>query len=199
MPNGKHRLFVPATGLRSRAARDARGENQCGFTYLGLLLAIAILGALLASAGVVWHTEVQRQREQELLFVGDQIRQAIGRYYSKGTGARQYPQTLADLLLDPRYPSIQRYLRKLYHDPITGSTDWGLVRDADGRILGVYSQSDEQPIKQANFSVADQAFEGKDKYSDWVFLYQPRPPRGRVAGPTTAPAGAPAAPAPEVH
>ncbi len=169
---------------------------QRGFTYIGLLIAVAIIGAALATAGTVWHTAQQRERERELLFVGDQIRQAIGHYYNASGGpAKQFPQSLDDLLRDPRQPGVVRYLRKLYYDPITGTTDWGLVKDAGDRIMGVFSLSEKQPIKQANFSTADEEFEGKEKYSEWTFAYRPKfasvkpvnKPQTRPAASTLAP------------
>lgn len=149
---------------------------QRGFTYLAVLIALALIGATLASTGTVWHTVVQREKEHELLFVGDQIRQAIGRYYNYTSpptvSVKQYPQTLEDLLRDPREASTLRHLRKLYVDPITGTTEWGLVKGRDGRIIGVHSLSSERPRKQTNFNGADQAFAEKEKYSDWRFIYQ---------------------------
>lgn len=170
MPNG--RTTTPGW---PRAAR------QRGFTYLALLIAVAIIGVTLAEAGVVWHTAQQREKERELLFVGDQFRLAIGHYYNAGIGAaRQFPQRLDDLLRDPRQPGVVRHLRKLYYDPLTGTTEWGLVKDPNDRIVGVYSTSEEQPIKQANFNAADRDFEGKEKYSQWAFVYKPKPGRPKA-------------------
>ena len=40
----------------------------------------------------------------------------------------------------------------------------------NGGIYAVYSLSEDTPIKQNNFRLVDQNFEGKTKYSDWVFL-----------------------------
>jgi type II secretory pathway pseudopilin PulG len=146
-----------------------------GFTYIGLLIMLVIIGVTLASAGVVWHTAVQRDKERELLFAGDQFRQAIGRYYIATDGpAKQYPLTLDDLLRDPRQPSTVRHLRKLYVDPITGSAEWGLLKGRDDRIVGVFSLSEQRPLKQGNFRGADQIFAEKEKYSDWQFIYQPK-------------------------
>ena len=142
-----------------------------GFTYIGILIAVAILGVMLASTGVVWHTTEQRARERELLYVGGQIREAIGRYVDAAAAVSQYPASLEDLLRDPRQPGVVRYLRKIYYDPITGTQDWGLIKDVNDRIIGVYSKSQQHPIKQRNFSQADQGFEGKDVYSDWTFIY----------------------------
>ena len=157
-----------------------------GFTYIGVLIAIAVLGVWLAVAGSVWHTAQQRDRERELLFAGDEIRNAIGRYYNAGHGAaREYPQNLEALLRDPRQPSVIRYLRKIYIDPMTDSTDWGLVKTAGDRIAGIYSKSDLTPIKQANFGMADGDFEGKKKYSEWLFVYQSRSTRTKEVNKTS--------------
>ncbi len=147
--------------------------NSRGFTYLGVLLMIAILGTTLASTGIVWHTAQQREREQELLFVGDQIRTAIGNYYMHQP-LKEFPVQLEDLLRDPRDVGVTRHLRKLYRDPITGSAEWGLLRDSHDRIVGVYSQSDQRPVKQTNFPKNDSSFENKEKYADWQFVYVPK-------------------------
>jgi type II secretory pathway pseudopilin PulG len=147
---------------------------QQGFTYLGLLFFIAILGATLALAGVVWHTAQQREKERELLFVGQQFRLAIGTYFNRSTGTvKQFPKTLEELLKDPRQLTSQRYLRRIYRDPITRQTEWGLVKSRDDRIIGVYSLSDDEPIKQGNFREVDKDLAGKAHYSDWRFVYSP--------------------------
>lgn len=165
---------------------------QQGFTYLGLLFFIAILGATLALAGVVWHTVQKREKERELLFVGQQFRQAIATYFNQSTGAvKQYPKTLEELLKDPRQLTSQRYLRRIYRDPITGKTEWGLVKSRDDRIIGVYSLSDDEPIKQGNFREADKDLGGKTRYSDWRFVYIPSEPTPQAiaapANPSLAP------------
>jgi type II secretory pathway pseudopilin PulG len=152
--------------------RTGSTPTQCrGFTYLGVLLLMAIIGASLASTGVVWHTVQQREREASLLYIGDQMRAAIGAYYRHA--GHQYPQQLSDLLRDPRDVGTTRYLRKIYFDPVTGTQEWGLVKTAQDRIIGVYSLSDQHPIKQANFSQQDRSFENQEKYSDWKFIYVP--------------------------
>lgn len=149
-----------------------RARRIGGFTYLSLLVIIAIMTATLGSAGEFWHIALKREKEQELLFVGDQFRRAIGSYYEHTPGqARRYPLTLEDLLIDPRYPSTKRYLRKIYADPVSGSTSWGLVKGRDGEIHGVYSLSAEEPIKQHNFGLVDKNFEGRERYMDWVFVH----------------------------
>lgn len=146
-------------------------RNARGFTYIGVLFIVAFMGLLLSAAGHAWHTQAMREREEELLFVGDQYRKAIARYHAAGGG--RYPRELADLLKDPRRLETQRYLRKLYPDPVTGKFEWGLVKSADGGIAGVYSLSEEKPFKTAGFRLEYAGFEGKEKYSDWQFAFVP--------------------------
>ena len=144
-------------------------HSMLGFSYIGVLVAVAIMGALLGATMEVWHTAMQREKERELLFIGNQFRQALGLYYHAGNS---YPAKLGDLVKDPRYPEPRRYLRKIYHDPMTGDAEWGVLLGAHGEIIGVHSLSDAHPIKTSGFAAADRDFDGAEKYSDWVFSYQ---------------------------
>lgn len=145
--------------------------RQTGFTYLGLMMAIAIMGLVQAALAQAWHAEARRQKEQELLFAGNQIRAALQLYYTHSPAkSPRYPLRLEDLLRDPRQPSTERYLRRIYPDPITGTPEWGLIRGADGEIHGVHSLSDLKPLKQGHFTKADKRFEGAQKYSEWLFV-----------------------------
>ena len=144
-----------------------------GFTYMNVLFLVAMMGGGLALTGDVWHTAAMREKEAELLFVGNQYRKAIERYYLSGP-QRQYPRALEDLVKDARQPYTVRHLRKLYPDPITGR-EWGIVKAPDGGIVGVHSISEAAPFKTAKFKLRDRTFDGAQKYSDWKFLFQPKP------------------------
>jgi type II secretory pathway pseudopilin PulG len=158
-------------------------ERSRGLVLLAFLLALALGGIALMAAADVWSLSRQRAREQELLFVGDQYRKAILRYYlgaPSGAG-RALPASLEDLLEDTRYPVPVHHLRRLYPDPITGSAEWGVVRVGE-RIAGIYSLSEKEPVKQAGFAPGYQQFSGKTSYREWVFA-PPIPRRGAVAAP----------------
>lgn len=146
------------------------GNSQQGFTLVGALILIAFMGAGLAAFGGIASHAAQREKEAELLFRGNQYRQAIEAYYRK---ERKYPRALAELLEDKRYPTPARHLRKLYPDPISGTTEWGLVEAPGGGIMGVYSKSEAQPIKTGGFTLADKTFADAQRYADWQFFYQP--------------------------
>jgi type II secretory pathway pseudopilin PulG len=149
-----------------------------GFTYIGVLLATAILTAGLGLAIEAWHTTLRRDREADLLHFGMQYQRAIMLYYEGSpTGQPRYPRELADLLRDDRYPSARRYLRKLYPDPVTGA-EWGIMKAPDGGIMGVYSTSTARPFRQRGSAASHQ---------DWKFVYQPAAshrPRASTAKPS---------------
>jgi len=146
--------------------------RQAGFTYLGLLMAIVVMGLFLSVAARVWSTTEQRERETQLLFIGHAYRSAIGSYVAH---MGHYPLALEDLLGTPDSAVPQRFLRQLYPDPITGNTDWSLIRSPGGDgIMGVASSSAAVPIKHANFDPSDSAFADATSYGGWQFVYVQR-------------------------
>jgi type II secretory pathway pseudopilin PulG len=154
------------------------GSRQQGFTLMGALILIALMGAGLAAFGQIASHVAQREKEAELLFRGHQYRLAIEAYYNK---ERKYPRALAELVEDKRYPTPARHLRKLYPDPVTGQAEWGLVEAPGGGIMGVYSKSEAQPIKSGGFMLADTTFADATRYADWQFFYQPDAAGRRIA------------------
>jgi type II secretory pathway pseudopilin PulG len=142
--------------------------RQRGFGYLMVLFAVSALGLLAASAGQVWHSTAQRAREGELLFAGQQFRQALDSYHALVVnGAQQYPARLEELLDDRRTQVTLRHLRRIYTDPMTGQADWVLVT-AGERIVGLHSRSRQSSFRRS-FEGADAAFNGSDRYEQWVF------------------------------
>lgn len=165
------------------------GCRQAGFTYLTVMFIVAILLGGLAIVGETWETSARREKEAELLFIGNQYRRAIGLYYLATPGPnKRYPRQIEDLLKDPRQPGTMRHLRMLFPDPMTGK-QFVLIKGADGGVQGVASASDVAPLKVANFRVRDAVFEGAQKYSEWKFIHTP-PPAAAAPGAKPAAPGA---------
>ena len=172
--------------VRDPALKNAGGVHHVprfllrraeGFTYLGMLLLVTIMGFGLAAFGELYSHAAQRDKEQELLFVGAQFRDAIASYYNRSPGAKTYPKTLEDLVEDQRFPMPQHHLRRIYRDPMTESADWAVVEaPGGGGIMGVHSRSEEAPIKSGNFAASEAAFEAAENYSKWQFIYSPPGP-----------------------
>lgn len=144
-----------------------RPGRQSGFTYIAVLLGVAIIAAGLAAVGSVWHTMLQRENEKALLFAGNQFRVAINRYFLAN---QRYPMRLEDFLSDGTKPGINRYLRKIFFDPLTNRSEWGLMQLANGQIVGVYSLSALEPLQKRGFRARDESFKNRKKYSEWLFL-----------------------------
>ena len=157
--------------MRGTASRFNSGES--GFTYLWVMFTVAITGVLLAGTGQLWRTESQREKEKELMFIGEQFRLAIGSYYESSPGIpKRYPPSLEKLLLDDRFPTVKRHLRKIFLDPMTGAREWGLITQPGIGITGVHSLSAQAPLKRANFHER-YAFGEANSYKDWKFAYSP--------------------------
>ncbi len=163
---------------RARHASPARRPRlrgrAPGLVMLTLLIALMLASIALLAGMDVWALQRQRQQEEALLFVGNQYRQAIERYYLAG---RSLPMSIDDLIDDKRFPAPLHHLRRAYPDPITGRNDWELLRDGTG-IYGIRSKSDGVPIQRANFPGRYAFFANAQTYADWQFIY-PVPGMGR--------------------
>jgi type II secretory pathway pseudopilin PulG len=143
-------------------------RRQGGFTYLGVLFMVGLLALTASAASAVWATVQQREDERQLVFAGRQLQLAIERYRLQAHGNdAHYPRELADLLRDPRVPGVRRFLRQLYVDPMTGRRDWGLVRLADGGIVGVHSRSGRKAFGGPSSAPG---VSGGATYREWRFI-----------------------------
>ena len=142
-----------------------------GFTYIGLLILLALMSITTAAAIHLGIILQRRSAELELLEIGREYRNAFISYaIATPVGASRYPRSLEDLLLDPRHTEKKRHLRKIYIDPINNDNVWGVVKSPDGTgIIGVHSLSTAQPIKIGNFDDDFIQFTDKYSYRDWVF------------------------------
>jgi type II secretory pathway pseudopilin PulG len=151
-------------------ARCAR-RGQAGFTYLGLIIFVTVIGMVGAATLKVGALLQRAEAEYELLELGAEFSAALQRYAAatpKGQPAQ--PTALQDLLRDPRFPSPRRHLRRIFVDPITGKAEWGIVSAGEGSaILGVYSLSQAKPLKIARFDARFVNFDNKEHLSDWKF------------------------------
>jgi type II secretory pathway pseudopilin PulG len=199
------------------------GASRSGYALVALLATIAIMMVLMAAAVPSWRYLMKNDREEELIFRGGQIADAIGRYQKKNGNA--LPPSLEVLVKG-------KYLRRAYKDPMTRSGKWRFIRPGQsvgpirppgapggatttttttttrpsafsqpggtlGGIQGVASTSKETSLR---------VFNGRTRYDEWIFL--PGQPRvvGRQPGPpgtglprprgVTAPGSRPSSPKP---
>jgi type II secretory pathway pseudopilin PulG len=145
--------------------------REGGFSYVAVLAMVALMGLGLSAIAPLWAEETRREREDDLLRVGLLYAEALANYQRASPGsAKRYPPTLEVLLLDTRFVGTVRHLRELYADPIDPSRPWGLVRDAEGGILGVFSQSDATPLRAVPVRLSALTLAPARRYSDWQFV-----------------------------
>lgn len=145
--------------------------RQDGYAFVVVLAALALVSLGLARAGPLWADAAQRDKERELLRVGQMYAQALASYRNLSPGSeRQFPMQLDALVLDTRFAGTLRHLRKLYPDPLNPGRPWGLVRDAQGRIQGVYSLSEDAPVAQGPLVLDGVSLAPARRYADWKFV-----------------------------
>ena len=149
------------------SARKAEG----GFTYLGLLLAVALFALFSSTTLKIGSTVSRGVAEQELLDAGLRLTRAL-ESYARATPANgiPYPSRIEDLLRDPRYNNkVVRHLRRIEPDPMTGKADWVAVRAGKGvGITAFHSQSAQLSLRR-ELPAPFRDFNDVTTYREWVF------------------------------
>ncbi|MGB7219856.1 MAG: type II secretion system protein [Vicinamibacterales bacterium] len=171
--------------------------REHGYAMAALLVALTVMAIMMTAAMPVWQQISQREKEEELVFRGQQYARAVGLYGRKYANA---PPPSIDVLVQ------QRFLRKKYKDPVTNddfvpitaaqaaaaSAQPGTAGRAggpgpaaapatrvQGGISGVTSKSKATSIRVYN---------GRTHYNEWAFVYVPpaeTPGAGGLPGTTT--------------
>jgi type II secretory pathway pseudopilin PulG len=107
---------------RFQRTRRQRGER--GYVLLMVVLALAIMIIAMTAAVPALKTQIQRDRENEMVHRGEQYARAIRRYYRK---FGRYPTRIEEL----EKTNNTRFLRKRYKDPMSEEGSWRLLHLAD--------------------------------------------------------------------
>jgi type II secretory pathway pseudopilin PulG len=166
------------------APRRLRARTRQGYTYIVLMVLLAILAVAASLTIEVAETTARRSAEAELLAIGREFDAAFASYARQSPpGTSRYPRTLADLVRDPRTAGMRRHLRRIYPDPITGTTDWRTIASPDGGIMAVSSNADGRPLREVAtpYAEANGASAPAFTYGEWLFGAVPE------LGPNTRP------------
>ncbi len=187
---------------------------EAGYSLVALMAAVAIMMIMMAAAVPSWRYVMKNDAEEELLFRGGEIADAIARYQRRNGNA--LPPSLEVLVKG-------KFLRHAYKDPMTKHGRWRFIRPGEavgpgapgargpggvtttttttttrpsafgspgtvlGGLQGVASTSSEKSLR---------IFNGRTRYNEWLFL--PGQPRiiGRPMGPMLPRPGGPLQPGP---
>ncbi|MGZ5513771.1 MAG: hypothetical protein ACXW2O_01495 [Candidatus Aminicenantales bacterium] len=106
-----------------RPTTPGNGPRRPGYALIILMMAVFVLslGALIALP--LWQTELQRDKEEELIFRGKQYAEAVRIFVQKNPG--RFPTSLKDLL-------DKKCIRRLYKDPFGPDGQWNVILASTG-------------------------------------------------------------------
>ena len=187
--------------------------GEAGYSLVALMAAVAIMMIMMTAAVPSWRYVMKNDAEEELIFRGGEIADAVSRYQRRNGNA--LPASLEVLVKG-------KFLRHAYKDPMTKHGRWHFIRAGEamgqgapaargpggattttttttttrpaafgspetalGGFQGVASTSTEKSLR---------IFNGRTRYNEWVFL--PGQPRivGRPVGPAAPRPGGPVQP-----
>jgi len=169
-----------------------------------LVVIVAVMSILLTVAIQLVSFQVQREKEAELIFRGEQYVEAI-RLYRMRYG--RYPMTLKEI-----WEADPKVIRKKWKDPITDSESWALVffgqdgeqiRPGDQRVPGLPTPSPApEPegtptpgpgassgeggqetvgpiigVRSTSCDPSIKVYQGRERYCDWKFVFREQPQR----------------------
>ena len=112
-------------GRAKHKIRQSR-RKEGGYVLIAILFAVTLLMIAVATVAPSIRTQIQREREEELIHRGKQYARAIQLYYRK---FGRYPASIEQL----ENTNTIRFLRRKYTDPITGKDEWKLIRFGQAR------------------------------------------------------------------
>ncbi len=97
--------------------------REKGYILTATIVMVVILSISMAMIAEKWTYVMKREKENELLFRGEQYAQAIRRFYLIH---KRYPFKLEELI-----ESYPRCIRKLYKEPFSKNGEWGIIYLSD--------------------------------------------------------------------
>jgi hypothetical protein len=159
--------------------RQPRRRRQSGFTLLMVTFMVAVI--LIAAAAVAPNllTQGRRQKEDEMIWRGQQYARAIGLYYKK---FGKYPTKVDDLT---KPTNGVRFLRQAYKDPMNKDDgSWRFIYvGPNGQLIGSLRQTS---LLQSTLSIP-----GLGAAAALGGLQSPTPPAANTANQTPGQSGQP--------
>ena len=126
-PNKPFSFPLPSRRGRPARSRASRGR---GVAFLILMMVLTILLISLTVAAPDIYTVGQREREEELIFRGNEYARAIMLYHRQ---FNRFPTSVKDLI---KKTNGYRFLRHDYPDPMTRSGKWRFIHaNAAGVVI----------------------------------------------------------------
>ncbi len=118
---------------RHRSSRNARREAGYALLMVVFMASVMLIVAMAAAPNII--TQGRREKEEELIWRGEQYARAVRLYYHKNG---RFPQSVQDLV---KAKNEIRFLRKAYPDPMNPDGSWRLIYvTASGQLVGSHKR-----------------------------------------------------------
>lgn len=119
----------------SFGSREPERESEGGYTLVALLALMTIMMIMMMAVAPSIQQQVQREKENEAIFRGEEVAEAISLYVHSHNG--QLPTSMDQLLEGaPQGTKKKQILRaEAVRDPLTNGGEWRLVGPTDPEIL----------------------------------------------------------------
>jgi type II secretory pathway pseudopilin PulG len=185
--------------------------REDGFTLVAVVVMMAVMAILLTVAVETVSFQQRREKEEELIFRGNQVVEAI-RLFRARNG--RFPLNLGELVT-----AKPRVLRKTWADPMTGKPDWEPVflgeegetvaggtppgtpgpketpeaEPTPGQVKGPTMPGGAKVgaiigVHSRSCEESIKLYEGRTRYCDWKFYFDPnKKPGPQAPGPSPTP------------
>ena len=119
--------------MRGPLSRHSRLNAEHGYTLVALLVVMSLMALFALAAAPQVRQQAQREREKEAIFRGEQVADAIRRYYQSrgGQGVNSLPTDMDQLRDGIQIPGRTKKLQILRvaagKDPLSSSGEWRLI------------------------------------------------------------------------
>jgi type II secretory pathway pseudopilin PulG len=127
---------VTFVDVRSRVASSDASAGERGYTLVALIAVCTILALMLTAAAPSLKQQAQREREKESIARGEEVAEALFRYWQL---MGRLPSSMDDLVKGITPPgsikTIQLLRREAAVDPLSSKGEWKLVRAGDKAFI----------------------------------------------------------------
>ena len=121
-------------------------SSEAGYTLVALLALMTLMALFATAAAPSIHQQVQREREKESIFRGEQVADAMRDYYTYralsctcGLASNHCPHQSMNywkeyLLLEAQR-SVRSYAHSAARDPLSASGEWRLIRPRSQNLI----------------------------------------------------------------
>jgi type II secretory pathway pseudopilin PulG len=146
--NADHNIFGSSSARWPRvstASLSGRRRSEGGYALVALLALMTVVALFAMAVAPSMQQQAQRDREQEAIYRGEQVADAIGQYYlyksatTGNFGDQSLPSSMDQLL--EGIPVVggakkRQILRvSASHDPLTPEGDWRLIHPRTQRLI----------------------------------------------------------------